>query len=284
LRWLRDSLKLGPRAPLLAPAAFVWVALFAAPVASFFVFSFWSVRARVMRPDLTPKNYMATFTQYGDVLIATLAIAFAIACVTTLLAFAFAFAIRFRAGRFGDMLLFVTLIAIFGGYLVKIYAWKSILGRDGIINGFLMWTGAIDEPLRFLIYSPSAVVVTLTYFLLPFAVLPIYGSMRGIPDELIEAARDLGATSFAASRDIVLPLSERGISVAFLFSFLISAGDYVTPRFVGGGASMMGHFIETQFSFGFNWPMGSAMSFTLLAASLLIVFAARLVLRIGLSR
>ena len=93
MRWLRDSLRLGPRAPLLAPAAFVWAALFAAPLASFFLFSFWSVRARVMRPDLTAKNYVATFTQYGDVLIATLAIAFAIACVTTLLAFAFAFAI-----------------------------------------------------------------------------------------------------------------------------------------------------------------------------------------------
>jgi spermidine/putrescine transport system permease protein len=284
LRRLRDSLRLGPQAPLLAPAAFVWAALFAAPLASFFLFSFWSVRARVMRPDLTPKNYVATFTQYGDVLIVTLAIAFTIACVTTLLAFAFAFAIRFRAGRYGDMLLFVTLIAIFGGYLVKIYAWKSILGRDGIINGFLLWTDAIDEPLRFLIYSPSAVVVTLTYFLLPFAVLPIYGSLRDIPDELIEAARDLGATSLATSRDIVLPLCERGIYVAFLFSFLISAGDYVTPRFVGGGASMMGHFIETQFSFGFNWPMGSAMSFTLLAASLLIVLAFRLALRMGLRR
>jgi spermidine/putrescine transport system permease protein len=278
---IRDSLRLGPQAPLLAPAAFIWVALFAAPLASFFLFSFWSVRARMMRPDLTLKNYAATVTEYGDVLIVTLGIAFTIASVTTLLAYAFAWAIRFRAGRFGDMLLFVTLIAIFGGYLVKIYAWKSILGRDGIINGFLVWTGVVDEPLRFLIYSPGAVVVTLTYFLLPLAVLPIYASMRAIPDELIEAARDLGATSLRSSRDVVLPLCERGINVAFLFSFLISAGDYVTPRFVGGGASMMGHFIETQFSFGFNWPMGSAMSFTLLAASILVVLAFRFALRIG---
>ncbi|HXV26274.1 MAG TPA: ABC transporter permease [Alphaproteobacteria bacterium] len=268
----------------MAPAAFIWVALFAVPLVSFFVFSFWSVRTRIMRPDLTLKNYAATFTDYGDVLVTTLGIAFIIASVTTLLAFAFAYAIRFRAGRFGDTLLFVTLIAIFGGYLVKIYAWKSILGRDGIINGLLLWAGVIDEPLSFLIYSPSAVVVTLTYFLLPFAVLPIYGSMRSIPDDLIEAARDLGATSFMASRDVVLPLCERGINVAFLFSFLISAGDYVTPRFVGGGASMMGHFIETQFSFGFNWPMGSAMSFTLLAASLLVVVSFRTLLRFAVRR
>jgi spermidine/putrescine transport system permease protein len=106
--------------------------------------------------------------------------------------------------------------------------------------------------------------------------------MRSITGDLIEAARDLGASPVAAARDIVFPLCERGVNVAFLFSFLISAGDYVTPRFVGGGASMMGHFIETQFSFGFNWPMGSAMSFTLLACSLLVVATFRVALRLSL--
>ena len=272
------------QASFLAPAGLVWFCLFALPLASFLVFSFWSVRARIMRPDFTFRNYVATITEYGDVLAWTLLTALAIALVTTLIAYLFAYAIRFRAGRYGDLLLFVTLIALFGGYLVKIYAWKSILGSDGIINSLLMFLGLIDEPIRILIYSQGAVVITLTYFLLPFAVLPIYGSMRSIPDDLIEAARDLGASPFMAARDVVLPQCERGINVAFLFSFLIAAGDYVTPRFVGGGASMMGHFIETQFSFGFNWPMGSAMSFTLLAASLAVVSLFRFGLRRSLAR
>jgi spermidine/putrescine transport system permease protein len=267
------------QAPLLAPAAILWIVLFALPLFSFLVFSFWSVRARIMRPDFTLQNYVATIREYGDVLLITLGMGLIIALATTTLAFLFAYAIRFRAGRYGDMLLFITLIALFGGYLVKIYAWKSILGRDGIINGFLMWTGAIREPLEILIYSHGAIVVTLTYFLLPFAILPIYGSLRAIPDDLIEAASDLGASSLQVSRDVVLPLCERGLGVAFLLSFLISVGDYVTPRFVGGGASMMGHFIETQFSFGFNWPKGSAMSFTLLAASLALVILCRTLLR-----
>jgi spermidine/putrescine transport system permease protein len=270
------------QAPLLAPACLVWLCLFVIPLLSFFVFSFWSVRSRIMRPDLTLKNYAATFTEYGDVLLWTLGTAFTIAAATTTIAYLFAYAIRFRAGRYGDLLLFVTLIALFGGYLVKIYAWKSILGRDGIINGFLLWTGLIDAPLEALIYSQGAVIITLAYFLLPFAVLPIYGNMRSIPDDLMEAARDLGAGPLPAARDIVLPLCERGINVAFLLCFLIAAGDYVTPRFVGGGASMMGHFIETQFSFGFNWPMGSAMSFTLLACSLLVVAMFRFALHRGL--
>jgi spermidine/putrescine transport system permease protein len=246
--------------------------LFAAPIAYFFLISFWSVKARIMRPDFTGKNYVAAMTEYGDVLFHTLLIGLAIAFVTTILAYAFAFAIRFRAGPFGNALLLLTLITLFGGYLVKIYAWKSILGRDGIINGVLRWLGLIDEPLTFFIDSANGVVITLAYFLLPFAVLPIYGNMRSIPDSLIEAARDLGANAFRASRDIVLPLCERGIAAAFLLTFLISVGDYVTPRYVGGGTSMMGHFIETQFSFGFNWPMGSAMAFTLMATSL-VVFA-----------
>ena len=263
------------QAALLAPAFGVWLLLFALPLISFLVFSFWSVKSRIMRADFTLKNYAAAFSEYGDVLANTLAVAFVIAALTTTIAYAFAYAIRFRAGRYGDALLFVTLISLFGGYPVKIYAWKSILGRDGIVNGLLRWTGVIDEPLSILIYSQGAVAMTLTYFLLPFAVLPIYSSMRAIPGDLIEAARDLGASPSQAARGIVLPLSERGVNVAFLFSFLIAAGDYVTPRFVGGGAAMMGHFIETQFSMAFNWPMGSAMCFTLLACSLAVVVAFR---------
>lgn len=260
-----------------APALLVWLVLFLAPLSYFLLISFWSVRARIMRPDFTGRNYVATIRDYGDVLLSTLGAGFCIALATTALAFAFAYAIRFRAGRFGNALLFVTLITLFGGYLVKIYAWKSILGRDGILNAALMGLGLIEEPLTAFIYSLQGVVITLTYFLLPFAVLPIYGSMRAIPDDLLESARDLGASGFQAARHIVLPLCERGIAVAFLITFLVSVGDYVTPRFVGGGASLMGHFIETQFSFGFNWPMGSAMAFTLMASSLTVVGACWLV-------
>lgn len=257
------------------PAIALWVMLFAAPLCFFFVVSFWSVRGLAMQPDFTLQNYWAGLRDYGDVLVNTVAIGLVTALATTIIAYFFAFAIRFRAGRYGNTLLFITLIALFGGYLVKIYAWKSILGRDGVLNATLLALGVIDEPLTIFIYNTNSVIITLTYFLLPFAVLPIYGSMRAIPESLIEAARDLGATPARAARDIVLPLSERGTSVAFLMAFLISVGDYVTPRYVGGGASMMGHFIETQFSFGFNWPMGSAMSFTLMAVSLIVYLALR---------
>jgi spermidine/putrescine transport system permease protein len=264
--------------PLL-PASLIFLGLFVAPLVYFLIISFWSVRSRIMRPDFTLKNYIATWTDYGGTLGNTVLLALAIAVTTTLLAFGFAYVIRFRAGRFANALLFLTLITLFGGYLVKIYAWKSILGRDGILNLALINLGVIDEPLDALIYSANGIVITLTYFLLPFAVLPIYSNMRSIRDVTLEASRDLGAGPWRTLRNVVVPQCERGILVAFMFTFLISVGDYVTPRFVGGGAAMMGNFIEAQFSFGFNWPMGSAMAFTVMAVSLVTVLLFRGLLR-----
>lgn len=270
---------MGRRWYSIAPASLVFLGLFVAPLVYFLIISFWSVKARMMRPDLTVANYIGAVTEYGDVLVSTLAIAGAIALVTTLLAFGFAYVIRFKAGRIGPLLLFVTLITLFGGYLVKIYAWKSILGIDGILNMALTGIGILSEPSGAFIYSTNAVVITLTYFLLPFAVLPIYGALRSIEDSTLEAARDLGARPLAVMRDIVVPQCEGGVLVAFTLAFLISAGDYVTPQFVGGGAAMMGRFIESEFSTHFDWPMGSAMSFTVLATSLLAVLVVRALFR-----
>jgi spermidine/putrescine transport system permease protein len=261
------------------PAALIFVGAFAAPLFFFLVVSFWSVKARMMRPDFTFKNYIATWTDYYDAMGSTLLIAFAIAALTTLLAFGFSYAARFKCGKLEGALIFLALITLFGGYLVKIYAWKSILGRDGILNQALMATGLIDQPLDALLYSVNGVVITLVYFLLPFAILPIYGNLRGIKPATIESARDLGAGRWAVMRDIVIPQCEKGIVIAFTFAFLITAGDYVTPRFVGGGAAMMGHFIELQFSLGFNWPMGSAMAFTVMGVSLALVMLFRSALR-----
>jgi len=133
-----------------------------------------------------------------------------------------------------------------------------------------------------LLYSTQGVVITLTYFLLPFAVLPIYGSLRAVSDVTIEAARDVGAGPFKVLRDIVLPQCRGGLMTAFTLSFLISVGDYVTPRFVGGGAALMGTFIENQFSIGFNWPLGSAMAFTTVAVTLGIVLAVDRLLKLAL--
>ncbi len=271
--WLRDRLPVA-----LWPASLVYLGLFVAPLLFFLVISFWTVRARMMRPAFTFDNYVEAFRDYGDVLAFTLWISALVAISTTLLAFLFAYAIRFKLGRYANVFLFLALVTLFGGYLVKIYAWKGILGTEGVLNKLLLGLNLIDEPVGFLLYSANGVVITLTYFLLPFAILPVYGALRGIKDVTLEAARDLGASPWEVMRDVVLPQCKDGLLTAFTLSFLISAGDYVTPKFVGGGAALVGTFIESQFTSAFNWPLGAALAFVTMLSTLLVVLLAKLAL------
>jgi spermidine/putrescine transport system permease protein len=264
------------------PAGLVYAGVFVAPLLFFFAISFWSVKSRILRPDFTVKNYVATWVQYWDSMANTMAVALMIAAVTTLLAFGFAYAVRFKAGRLEGPLLFLALITLFGGYLVKIYAWKSILGRDGILNQALLELGLVGQPIDAFLYNTNAVIITLTYFLLPFAILPIFASLRGITDAEIDSARDLGAGGGKVLKDIVIPRARPGIMAGFSLCFLISVGDYLTPQLVGGKMAMFGQLIAPQFGSFFNWPLGSAMSFSILAASLVFLALVYAVLaRIG---
>lgn len=257
---------------LLLPAAMVFAGLFLVPLAFFVVISFWQKKSFAMLPAFVFDNYQRVATNYGDVLLFTLGLALVTAFICLVWGFFFAYAVRFRAGRFGDALIVVTLLTLFGGYLVKIYAWKSILGSEGIINGGLIWLGLIEQPITFLIYSPVAVVIALANFLLPFVILPVYAALRNVREVTIEAARDLGAGPWTIIRAIVLPQIRPGLIAGFVFAFLMAAGDYVTPMFLGGtSGSMFGQFIAIEFSTRFNWPVGAAMSLSLLLASLAVV-------------
>lgn len=262
-----------PRHPLVIalfalPATLIFLLFFVGPFAYFAVMSFWSVSAYRISREFTVVNYIDVYREYFYSLGFTFAIALAIAILTTVIAFAFAYLIRFRAGRWGPALLFITLITMFGGYLVKIYAWRTILGTTGILNTGLLELGFISEPLPWLLYNPGAVVTTLTHFLLPFAVLPIYGSLRGVSDAQLAAARDLGARPARALFNIVLPQCELGLVVAFMLTFFIAAGDYITPRLVGGtSTAMVGNFVENQFITALNAPQSAALAVAILLIS-----------------
>ena len=267
---------------LLIPSVAIFAVVFVVPLATFFVMSFWRLQAFQIVPDFSFFNYRATIENYLDVAIFTFAMAGAIAVLTTLLAFGFAYVIRFKAGRFAPVLLFGAVLTLFGGYLVKVYAWKTILGINGILNTTLISLGIIDQPITFLLFNPGSVIVTLTHYLLPLAVLPIYGSMRGINDDAIASARDLGAGPYRVFADIILPQCRAGLFAAFAFTFMISAGDYVTPRLVGGpDTTMMGSYIESVFGFRFDWPLGAAMSFSTLASCIMILALVNLILPRG---
>ncbi len=257
---------------LTLPSAIIFFATFVAPFIYFFVISFWIVDFFELTPAMTVVNYREIYQKYVPISIYTVALSAATAVLTVIIGFVYAFIARFKLPRWADALLFIVLITMFGGYLMKIYAWKTILGNEGVLNTALIATGIIDTPISALLYSPGAVIVTLLHFGLPFAVLPIYAAMRGIMDIEIEVARDLGASQLKTLSTIVVPRCRAGIVTGFSFSFLITAGDYVTPLLVGGKQTLIGNLIAPQFGSMFNWPLGSAMSFVMLVASVLVIW------------
>ena len=261
---------------LVAPSALVFCVLFVAPMAFFVVVSFWQVEYFELSTEPTIANYRDVFANYWHVMSFTVVVATATALLTTVLGFVFSFLARFRAGEWAQVLLFIVLITLFGGYLMKIYAWKTILGNEGVLNSALMAAGIISSPITSLLYSPQAVVVTLMHFSLPFAVLPIYASMRGIADSEVEAARDLGAGRWQILSTVIVPRCQNGIVAGFSFVFLMVGGDYVTPLLVGGKLTMIGNLIAPQFGAQFNWPLGAAMSIVMLIAAVAIIYLFRL--------
>jgi spermidine/putrescine transport system permease protein len=263
---------------LLAPAATILGVLFLAPLGYFLVISFWRVVLFKLKPDATLFNYGRVAELHLSTLIFTLELALVVALATTALGFAFAYLIRFKAGHWGPALLFVAMITLFGGYLMKIYSWMTILGITGVLNTALLTLGLVAEPLPWLFYNEGAVVVTLVNFLLPIAILPVYASMRGITDVELEAARDLGAGGWRAFSDIVVPRCHTGVMAGFALSFLLASGDYLTPQLVGGKVNMIGVQIAAQFGGIFDWPMGAAMSFVTLGSALAVVLTASLLL------
>lgn len=259
---------------MLLPSLAVFGLVFVVPLIYLFVVSFWRKDRFGMVPAVTLENYTETFGEYSRSLWFTFGMSMIVAIVTVLLAFCFAYIVRFKAGRYSIPLLFVSLITLFGGYLSKIYVWKTILGETGILNTALMLLGILEKPTTAFLYNPIAVVITLTHFMLPLAVLPIYGALRAIDDAPLRAARDLGASPFRVFGDIVLPQCRSGIVAAFSLAFLLAAGDWVTPSLVGGPyTSMIGTFIEFQYGSRFNRPLGSAMAFVVIAFCVAIVGA-----------
>lgn len=260
-------------APLL-PAGAYYAILFAIPMLGLFVLSFWRAKGFDLVPDLALVNYekIATSGLYRALLLRTVTIGFVTAAIVVPLAFALAYLMRFVFERRAVLILQLVLLSLFSGYLVRIYAWRTILGKQGLLNSTLEWLGVIDAPLEFLIYSDFAIVVTLSGLLLPLAVLPIYSAMANIARAHIEAARDLGSSRLHLIRTILVPMALPGVRAAFAFTFLLAAGDFVTPSLVGGTQGLMiGNVIADQFrGIGSNWPLGAALSFVTLAFVMLV--------------
>ena len=261
---------------LVSPVIGFYTVFFAVPMVSLFVLSFWRAQGFDIIPDASLVNYekIATSSLYRDVLLRTIGVGLVTAAVTVPAAFALSYLMRFVFESRAQLILQILLISLFSGYLVRIYAWRTILGKQGLLNTTLAWLGVTDQPLEFLIYSNFAVVLTLVGLLLPLAVLPILSSMMNISRDHLEIAADLGSRRLHLVRTILIPMAMPGIRTAFAFTFLLAAGDFVTPSLVGGSRSLMiGNVIADQFrGTGANWPLGAALALVTVGSVVLIVF------------
>jgi spermidine/putrescine transport system permease protein len=202
-----------------------------------------------------------------------------VSAIIVVLAYPLAYYLALSGTKRKYVLLLVLIAPFLTSYLLRVLAWKVILGGQGVINTFLFWTGlrSPDHPISQLLYSRFAVMLVLAYIWLPFVALPIFVSLESLDRRLLEAATDLGASRLQAFRRVTLPLSLPGIMAAFLFVFIPTLGEFVTPSLVGGANGYMyGNQIVDLFGTGFpDWETGSVLAIFLfgVVTMLTVVFA-----------
>ena len=254
----------------------LWVGLFLLlPYALMFAHSFWLVRDGLLVHEWNLQNYAKLFRNpvYVEVLLRTTRIAASVTLFSLLLGYPLAYFMSFRAGIRKELLYQLVIVPLWVSYLVRGYAWKTILGSDGVLNGFLQYLHITREPVSFFLYSPFAVVLTLTHIYTPFVFLPLYASLEHIPRNLIEASHDLGASPRATLFRVILPLSLPGLLAGATFAFVLTLGDFLGPLLVGGPSSVMiANIVQSLFGTAYDWPLGSAISVCILLLTVSLLF------------
>ena len=231
-----------------------------------------SVGVIVFEPSLT--NYARIWNSAGfwALLWRTLSFSF-IACVfATIIAYPLAFYVGRVVGRNKAQLTNLVVIPLWISLLMRIFAWRVILGQSGVLNAALVSTGILDAPSEAFLYSPTAVVIVFAYISVPFIFISTMGAFEKIPRDLFEASEDSGATAFQTFVHLVWPLTRRNLAIGFSLAFLVTVGDFVTPAMIGGiDGTTLGVVISTQFGFANNWPYGAAVAVTLMLSVALLL-------------
>jgi len=253
----------------------LWVGLFLLlPYALMFAHSFWLVRDSFIVHQWNIQNYARLVSNplYASVFLRTVRIAGSVTLFSILLGYPLAYFISFHTGSRKELLYQLVIVPLWVSYLVRGYAWKTILGSDGVLNGFLRYLHLTHEPLSFLLYSPFAVVLMLTHIYTPFVFLPIYAALEHIPRPLLEASHDLGANARTTFFRVVLPLSMPGLLAGATFAFVLSLGDFLAPLLVGGASgTMIANIVQNLFGAAYEWPLGAALSVCILLITIALL-------------
>ncbi|MBA3516235.1 MAG: ABC transporter permease [Rhizobiales bacterium] len=270
---------------LLLPAIVALGLLLVTPLLGLIAISFWSQTGFTLDPTPTLANYAAIVrpsakptyflgvpfylenASYTILLIRSVLTSLAATFAAVILAYPMAYFLAFRVKRGKLAWIILVTVPFWTSYLLRVFAWKVILGYNGVINSGLMALGIVDEPLEVLLYNPAAVTITLAHAWAAFAILPIYVSLEKIDRSLLEAAADLGDGPVRRFFRITLPLSRPGLVAASLLIFIPTVGDYVTPALVGGTSGVMiGNLIQSLFGKSNNAPLGAAVAISSMAA------------------
>lgn len=254
----------------------LWITVFLLiPYAMLFCFSFWRVSLlQTIVHDWNLGNYREILRNpmYSAVFFRSALIATAVTTAAVLLAYPLAYFLSFRVARRKDLLYQLVVIPLWVSYLVRGYAWKTILGTDGVLNGFLQYFHVVHHPVEILLYSPFAVVIMLTHIYTPFVFLPVYAALEHVPRNLVEASLDLGASPLRTFWRIIFPLSLPGLLAGVTFAFVLSLGDFLAPLLVGGPSGIMiSNIVVSLFGSAYNWPLGAAVSLCMLIVVLALL-------------
>jgi spermidine/putrescine transport system permease protein len=267
------------RAFAAGPAVYMAV-FFVAPALLLFVMSFWSAKAFQITPDMTLANYARALASAAFLKVTWNAVWIGLAASSLTLAFGLPLAYYLTYVRPSKAIYYLILVTWFSSYLVRIYAWRTLLGTSGLLNSLLLQLGLVDAPIEALLFSPFAVLVTVVHIYLPFAVLMLVASLRDVSGDLLNAARDLGAGPLTAFVRVGIPNALTGVLGAFIFTFILVAGDYVTPQMLGGSSGQTtGLIIADQFRKTGNWPLGAAQAFLMVVIAGVVYLASVVLVR-----
>jgi spermidine/putrescine transport system permease protein len=272
----------GSGAALLLPLLAVLIGFVVVPTVILFGYSLFEWVFASPVGAVTPTNYIELIQSpiTWKVVETTLWIGVPVAVFSVAGGYAIAYYIVFGQGRSRQVLFILTVTALMASYLVRVYAWRTLLGSKGIVNGGLVASGLIDEPLDFILFSRTAVILGEVSLFMPLAALTFFAALSGINPDLREAARDLGASRFQALRRVTLPLSGPAILATSALVFFLAAGDYLTPVFLGGpDAVTVGRLIADSFGTTVDYGKGAALSMLVLIGFALIYLVLRFVMR-----
>jgi len=270
-------------------APLLWVIVFfVVPVIMIAIYSFGGISGLspndIAEWTVTPwKDFLTSNTYMGGLHVLgkglfwkSVRMSTVVSLTSLVLAYPIAYLLALLAGKRKYTLLLIIIVPFLTSYLLRVLAWRVLLNPQGVINTFLVdTTGILNGPIDWLFNSQFAIYLVLSYVWVPFVALPIFVTLEGLDVKLLEASADLGASRWRTFRSVTLPLSMPGAIAGFIFVFIPTIGEFITPQLVGGpGGFMFGSAIQSAFTVGLDWQFGSAMAMFLVitVAILLAIF------------